>query len=117
MTFLEYKEKLLKGIEEYLCENELTEDDAIKWVESMTNEDGSIGEYWSIEDTNRFKPEGIKPYCWYATLNMIHSDYSEVAKRYGVDRIEFYVDMAKTFLEDKDAKPNKLSEYYNHIVI
>jgi len=31
-----------------------------------------------------------------------------VAKKFGVgDKIDFYVDMAKTFLDDKDAGPTK----------
>ena len=32
------------------------------------------------------------------------------------DKIDFYVDMAKAFLDDKDAGPDKLVKYYKYIV-
>ena len=48
---------------------------------------------------------------------MIYSDYVKVAKKFGVgDKIDFYVDMAKAFLDDKDAGPDKLAKYYKYIV-
>ena len=31
-------------------------------------------------------------------------------------KIEFYADMAKAFLDDKDAQPDKLARYYEYIV-
>ena len=30
--------------------------------------------------------------------------------------LEFYIDMAKAFLDDKDAQPDKLMHYYESIV-
>ena len=47
----------------------------------------------------------------FATMNMLYSDYSEVAKKHGVDNTDFYVDMAKAFLEDPDGRPDKISAY------
>lgn len=52
-------------------------------------------------------------------MNMMYSDYCEVARHYGVDIPEFYGSLAKAFLLDKDGpKPGKkLAEYYEHIVV
>ena len=48
---------------------------------------------------------------------MIYSDYVKVAKKHGVgDKIDFYADMAKSFLCDKDAPKDKLARYYEYIV-
>jgi hypothetical protein len=50
---------------------------------------------------------------------MKYSDYCKVAQKYGVDRPEFYADMAKAFLKDKDfhGEPEeKLYLYYKCIV-
>ena len=52
-------------------------------------------------------------------MNMMYSDYCKVAKKYGVDRPEYYADLAKAFLRDKDfdGKPEeKLYIYYKAIV-
>ena len=52
-----------------------------------------------------------------AALNMIYSDYVKVAKKFNVgSNIDFYVDMAKAFLDDKDAGPDKLTKYYQYVV-
>lgn len=102
--------------------------EAEKWVKNMLTEmeDGSRikGEHWTLDQTTlvaRQKGivwEHITPYCFWVTMNMIYSDYSEVAKKHGVDEIDFYVDMAKAFLFDIDSVPprKKLTEYYHHIV-
>jgi hypothetical protein len=52
---------------------------------------------------------------YYALLNAMYTDYCAVAKKYGVDRSEFYFDMARAFLHDDDAVPDKLRVYMEHI--
>lgn len=49
---------------------------------------------------------------------MMYSDYYGVAAKYGIDRPEFYDDLAKAFLMDKDAggAEAKMAEYYHGIV-
>lgn len=43
--------------------------------------------------------------------------YCKVAEEYGVgDKSDFYADMAKAFLMDKDAGDGKLAKYYRHVV-
>ena len=95
------------------------------WKSMMRNEDGSRGEH--------FRPEQVKHACKQAgidceefgedvfclAMNMMYSDYCKVAKKYGVDHPEYYADLAKAFLRDKDfdGKPEeKLYLYYKAIV-
>lgn len=60
----------------------------------------------------------VTEYAWNTAMNMMYSDYCTVATKYGIGSPEFYGDMAKAFLFDKDAKsPNaKMSAYYYGIV-
>lgn len=50
-------------------------------------------------------------------VNMMRSDYCMVARKHGVDKPEFYADMAQAFLFDKDAgePEEKISAYYHCI--
>lgn len=95
------------------------------WKSMMRNEDGTRGEHFRAEqvryacqqtgiDCEEF---GEEVFC--LAMNMVYSDYCKVAKKYGVDTPEFYADMAKAFLRDKDfdGKPEeKLYLYYKSIV-
>lgn len=95
---------------------EFTYDDAMSWSEHMMNADGTKGGHWSIAETNTLpKPETCSDYSWNAVMNMMYSDYCEVAMKYGVNTAEFYADMAKAFVHDPDAGKNKLAKYYNYI--
>lgn len=95
------------------------------WKSMMKNEDGTRGEH--------FRKEQVKHACQQAgidceefgedvfglAMNMMYSDYCKVAKKYGVDTPEYYADLAKSFLRDKDfdGKPEeKLYLYYKSIV-
>lgn len=95
------------------------------WKSMMKNEDGTRGEH--------FRAEQVKHACQQAgidceefgedifclAMNMMYSDYCKVAKKYGVDTPEYYADLAKAFLRDKDfdGKPEeKLYLYYKTIV-
>lgn len=98
---------------------------AKSWVDNMDNEDGTHGEHWSIEETTGVAQvmgvqfgNGITEYCWWVTMNMLYSDYFLVAKKYGVANADFFGDMAKAFLYDKDAGSprEKISGYYHGIV-
>lgn len=90
------------------------------WTRSMTNEDGTKGPHWSIEQAKQVMAQkGINedPWKFYATLNAIYSDYSAVFRKHGVgDKLDFYIDMAKAWINDKDAVSDKLSKYYEYIV-
>ena len=93
---------------------------AKEWTKHMQNEDGTSGPHWTLEQAKQIMAQrkiGLDPVQFWVTLNMIYSDFSPVAKKHGLGgSLEFYTDMAKAFLTDKDAKPNKLSRYYEAIV-
>lgn len=83
------------------------------WVNKM---DG--GEKFKMEQAEQFR-QAHCPHCdkyeFYVALNAMYSDYCEVAKKLGVDKPEFYIFMAKAFLDDKDAGPHKLRKYMETI--
>ena len=93
---------------------------AKEWTKHMQNEDGTSGPHWTLEQAKHIMAQrkiGLDPVQFWVTLNMIYSDFSPVAKKHGLGgSLEFYTDMAKAFLTDKDAKPDKLSRYYEYIV-
>lgn len=99
------------GNEQY---GEMDEQTARHWVRKMRNADGTPSPHW--------QPEQVEPlrmqYCpdcgkweFWATMNMLYADYGNVAKQMGVDKPEYYACMAEAFLEDEDAKDNKLMRY------
>ena len=83
------------------------------------------GRSYAVELTADAEPAAIgvtfdhvtaEEFC--AAMNMMYSDYFPVGVKYGVDRPEFYADLAKAFLFDKDgpAPSEKLAEYYHKVV-
>lgn len=102
-----------------------THKDMETWKSMMKNEDGTRGEHFRSEEVKRACQQagidceefGEDVFC--LAMNMMYSDYCKVAKKYGVDRPEYYADLAKAFLRDKDfdGKPEeKLYLYYKTIV-
>lgn len=57
-----------------------------------------------------------EPAEFYAVLNAVYSDFGKVAKKHKCDTVEFYVDMAKAWLNDKDAVKHKAAAYYECVV-
>ena len=98
-----------------------TEDDARRWTEHIENDDGSMGAHWTLEQTTAVANSigvHVDPWIWFAALNMEYSDNFEVAQKYGLDRPEYYADLAKAFLFDKDGggPETKIAGYYHGIV-
>ena len=98
-----------------------TEADAKRWTEHMENDDGSTGPHWTLEQATAVANSiGVHtdPWVWFAALNMEYSDGWEVAGKYGLDRPEYYADLAKAFLFDKDGggPVAKIAGYYHGVV-
>lgn len=100
----------------------LTKEKAEKWVKKMRSDDRK-GEMWSMEDAKELAKayditEGQELIDFYAALNMVYSDYSAVAKEWGVDEEEYYAALACAFLYDRDGKrpSEKLAAYYKYVV-
>lgn len=116
---------ILKSAEGTICTGrEMTRDDAEAWAAHMENEDGTTGPHWGVDQTTAVAEsmgmiwEKVSRPCWWITMNMMYSDYSGVAEKYGVSIAEFYADMARAFLMDKDGPgaKKKLAAYYHGIV-
>ena len=96
----------------------LTEAEAREWVRGMENADGTTGAHWPMEQTEAVRlKQGyqLAPLPFWVTMNMMYSDYCRVAEKLGVSTAEFYACMARAFLEDKDAKPDKLARYREYV--
>ena len=91
---------------------------AKEWVGRMKNNDGTTGEHFKAEQTEQMRnahcPDCDKMEFW-AAMNMMYSDYCDVAKKMNIDRPDFYAHMAKAFLMDKDAGEGKLARYMKYI--
>ena len=94
------------------------------WDKKMKNDDGSTGGHWTIAQTTEAAKsagvvmEHVTPEEWNIAMNMVYSDYCGVATKYGCSKVEFYADLAKAFLFDKDGPgpEAKLAAYYYGIV-
>lgn len=76
-------------------------------VAEMENVDGSRGEHWTLAQTNQLlTSQNLKynKYDFYYLLNMLHSDFSKIL---GEDS-KTYLNMAKAYIDDPDAKDSKV---------
>lgn len=99
-----------------------TREDAEAWAEKMQNADGTTGPHWTMEQTSAVADASgaghdIPHWVFGVTMNMMYSDYYEVARKFGVNVPEFYAELARTFLMDKDGPgpEEKLCAYYRCI--
>lgn len=98
----------------------MDEHTAREWTSKMENEDGTKGPHWNMEQIKKVMEQRNMtgdPVEFWVAMNMMYSDYCKVAKKLGVNSVDFYAEMAKAFLEDKDTGvPDKLAAYYENIV-
>lgn len=90
----------------------MTRETAEEWTRRMRNEDGTTGPHWSMEQVKQLREQKKELQDFdlpdvYAVLNMMYSDYCEVAKKFNVNNMDFYVCMAKAWLDDEDAGAGK----------
>lgn len=82
--------------------------DIEKWKRHMKNQDGTMGEHFKKEQVMQaarqigVNPEEYGEHIFPLVMNMMYSDYCAVAKKFGLDRPDFYAELAKAFLNDKD---------------
>lgn len=98
----------------------MDENMAREWTAKMENEDGTKGPHWNMEQIKKVMEQRNMtgdPVEFWVAMNMMYSDYCKAAKKLGVNTVDFYAEMAKAFLEDKDTGvPDKLTAYYENIV-
>lgn len=100
-----------------------TREDAEAWAAKMQNADGTTGPHWTMEQTSAVADASgaghdIPHWAFGVTMNMMYSDYYDVARKFGVNVPEFYAELAREFLTDKDGPgpEEKLCAYYRCIV-
>lgn len=102
----------------YPMTEQLTNEIATAWVDSMKNADPEHpnGAKWSKETTKSLAikhgfntPESQLEF--WAVMNMMYSDYAETAKKHNVSTMDFYADMAKAWMRDKDGVKHKTAAY------
>lgn len=109
------------GMAKWAEDNEhLTLDEAEEWVQGMKGEDGKTGGRWPYHEIKQYAANfGIQGeeqiVEFYAVMNALYTDYCKVAKKHGVDKVDFWADLAKAFIHDKDAKSGKVKMYYECI--
>lgn len=104
----------------------MDEHTAKEWVKGMKNRDEKFphGERWPAELLKPYAQRyGIPtngPEFWefYAIVHAMYSDFYPVGKKYGAKdgSPEFYVCLAKYWLDDEDAVDDKAAMYYDCIV-
>jgi hypothetical protein len=104
-------------------EKEFDRAETMYWAEHMQNADGTTGPHWTMDQTSAVADASgagrdIPHWIFGVTMNMMYSDYYEVARKFGVNVPEFYAELARAFLMDKDGPEpeEKLCAYYRCIV-
>lgn len=98
---------------------ESTKDEMRSWPSMMKNADGTVGAHWTIDQVRQVMLQNgvaADPVEFWIVMNMIYSDDALVAKKYNVNTPAYFADRAKAWLDDKDAQPDKLKKYFEHIV-
>ena len=102
-----YKEYVMK-LYKMAYGNELTEDVAIDIVENMK----PYGMRWNIDETERIKNErglhDIHPVDFFIVMNQGYNDYKNL---FG-DNVETYVRYTDAFINDEDARKDKVLQYF-----
>jgi hypothetical protein len=101
----------------------MTEQLAEEWVKHMENADGTKGAHWSVEIIKKLMEQKKELQEFeladvFAVINMMYSDYVEVAKKLNINAMDFYVLMTAAWLKDKDTASGKEKtlDYYRYIV-
>lgn len=86
-----------------------------KMAEEIVNKMRPYGEKWRYEDTKKIQEErglmNISPDDFYIVMNSAYNDYNNLFH----DNIEDYVRFTLDFIEDEDAKQDKVFLYYTTI--
>ena len=103
-------QKLRMELYELLNGQKLTEDKAGEWIRSMR----PLGMHWTLEQTNEVHKEHkleVDKIDFWAMMNAMYNDYHDIFQ----DNVETYISLAKDFICDEDAEPNKTYIYWKNI--
>ena len=82
----------------------ISREEAMRWAERMENADGTTGPHWTMDQTSAVADangvgKDIPRWAWGVTMNMMYSDYYDVARKFGVNVPEFYAELARAFFD------------------
>ncbi len=92
---------------------------AEEWVSQMRNADGTRGPHFSMEKAKEVMKQynvDCDPMEFWVVINSLYSDYDQALKKNNASTLELYACLAKAWIEDQDAVPNKLAAYYTYVV-
>ena len=92
---------------------------AEEWVSQMRNADGTRGPHFSMEKAKEVMKQynvDCDPLEFWVVINSLYSDYDQALKKNNASTLELYACLAKAWIEDQDAVPNKLAAYYTYVV-
>ena len=101
-----YKYKLIGMAYDYHFNEEL----AKKIVDNMS--EGELWDIATIETVMKNYNVNEDVYEFYVVMNSLANDYGNVIS---IDNVELYVNLAKAFINDKDAKEHKVWIYFMNI--
>ena len=93
---------------------EFTQEDAEAWIAAM-----DPPARWTLEQTTSvMRSHGFhhKPCEFWVAMNALYSDYGKTAAKHGMDKTDFWAEMADDFIDDMDAEPDKIGRYWRDIV-
>ena len=97
----------------------MDEQTAMTWARNMRNEDGTKAPHWSMDQIRQVmsqKNVDCELPEFFVIMNALYADYDPILKKHNASNIDLYVDMAKAWIKDKDAVPNKVMAYYECVV-
>lgn len=84
-------------------------------AEEIVSKMQPYGEKWSIQATRQIQDEyglqHLNPIDFYVVINSAYNDYSELFR----DNVDMYVKFTQLFMEDEDAKKDKVFLYFTKI--
>lgn len=92
---------------------------AEEWVSQMRNADGTRGPHFSMDKAKEVMKQynvDCDPLEFYVVINSLYSDYDQALKKNNASTLELYACLAKAWIEDQDAVPDKLAAYYTYVV-
>lgn len=111
----EYDEDKYKEYEMCLYKMAYGDNFTEEMAHDIVNKMQPYGEHWKYEQTRQIQRdygvEEINPIDFYIVLNSAYNDYKELFK----ENIEMYIVYTELFIEDEDAKKDKVFLYFTKI--
>ena len=92
---------------------------AEEWVSRMQNADGTRGPHFSMEKAKEVMKQynvDCDPTEFWVVINTLYSNYDQALKKNNASTLELYACLAKAWIEDQDAVPDKASACYTYVV-